>query len=130
MTPHPDDDGYGIDLPENRDGTSMRRLVIDARLFEEYVDTATSTWVLPPGSGDRWEEVVSLMVINVEAALTSVDADGRNYVTELGLQRDSCGRVDWYRTATSPGVESQAPNPDLRWMADRPRAAPADDDEG
>jgi hypothetical protein len=124
------DGGFELDLPEHSDETVTRRLLIDARLFEEYVDTTTADWALPPGSGDRRDEVLSLMAINVEALFMSAGAEGRNYVTELGLRRAGCGGVEWYRTEASPDVEPQVPNPDLRWVADRPRTAPADDAEG
>jgi hypothetical protein len=128
VAPRPEGDGYGIALPENGISTSMWRLVIDGVLFEEYVEAAASSWVLPLGTTERREEVLSLMVTYVEAALASVDPNGRNHVTELGLRRAPHGRVDWYRVEDRLNTEPAhpSPDPDLRWVADRPR--PAGDD--
>jgi hypothetical protein len=117
----PDGNGYQVREQESEDSRPASRLTVESALFDEYFHAAAAHWELPPGSAERGDEVLSLMVTQVEAALASVDADGRNYVVELGLRRDSAGRVEWYQIEdpdrTEQPVRTAQPDPELRWVA-------------
>jgi hypothetical protein len=89
--------GYLVNRQNNGAPRSAQLLMLNSTLFDAYFDAAYATWTLPPGSIDRGEEILSLMAVEAEAALTSLDAAGRTQVTELGLRRDESGSVEWYR---------------------------------
>jgi hypothetical protein len=66
---------------------SSKMLLLDSRIFDEYFDAAYAHWYLSPGSIDRGEEILSLMV--AEAMTTLTDAGG------LELRRGASGSIAW-----------------------------------
>lgn len=78
---------YRISRYEDANPVS-KTLLLNSTLFDEYFDGAYAHWYLSPGSIDRGEEILSLMV--AEAMTTLAGAEG------LGLRRGTSGSVEWY----------------------------------
>jgi hypothetical protein len=88
---------YLVNRQDGAAASSTQLLMLNSTLFDAYFDAAYSTWKLPPGSIDRGEEILSLMAVEAEEVLTSLNTADRTQVTELGLHRDPTGEVNWYQ---------------------------------
>ncbi|PRX50296.1 hypothetical protein B0I33_102415 [Prauserella shujinwangii] len=67
-------------------------------------------------------DALSLVEIHIEEELTSVDADGRNHATAVGVRRGRGGRAEWFAERAEPAAGHAVPveDADLEWRADRP----------
>lgn len=93
---------YRVNRSDNATPGSTHLLILHSTLFDAYFDAAYATWKLPPGSIDRGEEILSLMAIQADAALTG------GQVTEVGLRPGANGSIEWYRIddrEKAPGID-------------------------
>lgn len=63
------------------------------------------------------DDAMALLEINIEEELATVDLEGRNWATGLGVRRDSAGTVAFFVEREEPDdVESVDRSPDLVWQ--------------
>ncbi|MFV2177885.1 hypothetical protein ACFHW2_29160 [Actinomadura sp. LOL_016] len=92
------------------------RLVLPEDVLAEYIAA------LRPDAAEAGLSPLDLIETHIQEELDSVDPEGRNHTTAIGVRRDHVGRPEWFVTQDprpSPDVD-----PGFRWDADRPEGAP------
>lgn len=103
------------------------RLSLENQILSEYLSTMSADYLDKP---DPLFEALSLTEIHIEEELATVDLDGQNYATALGVRRDSKGKAEWFAERSEPDLlaERLQPSEHLVWQADPPEEQAPDHD--
>ncbi len=95
------------------------RLSLENRLLSEYLTAMGEDY---PDEPDPVLEALSLTEIHIEEELDTVDPDGHNHATALGVRRGSKGKAEWFAERAEPdsSAERIQPSEHLVWQADPP----------
>lgn len=104
---------YEVTLPTGRPTDRRPRLVLPEDVLTEYVSALQSD------ADEAGLTPLDLIETHIQEELDTVDLEGRNYTTALGVRRDHRGRPEWFVTQ-APRPPQPKPASDLRWNPDRP----------
>ncbi|MGI5170547.1 hypothetical protein ACQEU3_39980 [Spirillospora sp. CA-253888] len=91
------------------------RLALPEDVLTEYVSA------LRHDADEAGLTPLDLIEVHIQEELDSVDHEGRNYTTAVGVRRGHLGRPEWFTTQDRrPPLPDAAPDPDLCWGVDRP----------
>lgn len=101
---------YEVSAHAGRPVHRRPRLVVPEDVLAEYVAA------LRQDADDAGLSPLELIETHVQEELESVDPEGRNHTTALGVRRDRLGRPEWFVTQAPRPAPPDA-DPGFRWDA-------------
>ncbi|GGV07062.1 hypothetical protein GCM10010182_27530 [Actinomadura cremea] len=106
---------YEVTAHAGRPVRRRPRLVLPEDVLTEYIAG------LRDDGAEAGLSPLDLIETHIQEELDSVDPEGRNHTTAIGVRRDHVGRPEWF--VTQDPRPPQDAESGFRWDADRPEGA-------